>query len=142
MWDICFDWNTRYHLWLLICLLRRYHRITYYYWNTLYHWRTDQPITTHISFSAYPISKHVTLTHNLDKFTFKLWYLSYGKTDVLEDLIKQANDSYRTRRKPGISNKQVNDIYRTRQKLDYKNTQDQQNYVTLRTRVQQDVQRA
>ena len=73
---------------------------------------------------------------------FKLQYLTYGKTDVLSDFIKQVNDSYRTRQKPDIFNKQVNNSYRTRPKPDYKNTQDQQTYVTLRTRVQQDLQRA
>ena len=68
---------------MLICLLRRYHRITYYYWNSLDRWRTDHPRTTQISLSASLISKHISLTHNLDKVTFKLWDLSYSKTNVL-----------------------------------------------------------
>ena len=66
-----------------------------------------------ISLSASPISKHVTLTQNLDKVTFKLLDLSYGKTDVLEDFIKQVNDSYRTRRT-----------------LDYNNTKTYQGHMT------------
>ena len=108
-------------MFLLIFILRMYHRITYYYWNPLNVWRTDQPITMQIYPLASPIIMHVTLTHNPAKVVFKLWDFSYGKTDVLADFIKQVNDSYRTRRKLDISNKQVNDSYRTRRKPDYKN---------------------
>ena len=55
---------------MMICLLRRYHMITYYYRNTLGLWSTDQLITRQISLSVSPISKHVIHTHNLDKVTF------------------------------------------------------------------------
>ena len=64
---------------VLICLLCRYQRITYYYRNPLDRFRTDQTRTKQISLSSSPIFNHVIHTHNLDKVMFNCEIYLTGK---------------------------------------------------------------
>ena len=90
---------------MLLCLLCRCHRITYYYRNPLEHCRTDQPRTKQISLSVSPISKHVIYTYDLDKVTSNYEIYLTEKPTYKQTLSRKLTtftvlDEHRTERTP------------------------------------------